>query len=77
MATSILRVTVKKCSHIPGVNELRPFSNGMNMRDLCQFYHPPIDRPKFLGSSQSADAKADFILVGKKEEKEVLLWPLF
>ena len=44
---SILSIRMQKCSHITrAVNVLRPFSNGMNMRDVCLQHHPPLDKVK-------------------------------
>ena len=66
---SILSICMQKCSHITGaVNVLRPFSNSMNMRDVCLQHHPPLDKVK-----QSA-TKTDFTIHGRKDEKEVRIF---
>ena len=60
---------MQKCSHITGaVNVLRPFSNVMNMRDVCLQHHSPLDKVK-----QSA-TKADFTIHSRKDEKEVRIF---
>ena len=68
---SILRVCIKKCSHIAGGNELRPFTNRMSVRDICTLYHPKLDKPKFMSSQITGTAKPNYLVMGKKEEKEV------
>ena len=61
---SILSIRMQKCSHITGaVNVLGPFSNVMNMRDVCLQHHSPLDKVK-----QSA-TKADFTIHGQKRWK--------
>ena len=66
---SILSIRMQKCSHITGaVNVLRPFSNVMNMRDVCLQHHSPLDKVK-----QSA-TEADFTIHGRKDEKEVRIF---
>lgn len=63
---AILSVRMQKCSHIEGaINVLRPFANGLSMRDVCLQHHPPLDKTK-----QSA-TKTDFVIHGRKDEKEV------
>ena len=66
---SILSIRMQKCSHITGaVNVLKPFSNVMNMRDVCLQHHSPLDKVK-----QSA-TKADFTIHSRKDEKEVRIF---
>ena len=69
---SILSIRMHKCSHIEGaVNVLRPFANGMSMGDVCFQHHPPLDK------SKQSTMKADFIIQGRKDEKEVCISLLF
>ena len=65
---SILSIRTQKCSHIKGaVKVLRPSANGMSMRDICFQHHPPLDK------SKQSTTKADFIIQGRKDEKEVYI----
>lgn len=68
---SILSIRMQKCSHIEGaVNVLRPFANGLNMRDVCLEHHPPLDK------SKQSTTKPDFIIEGRKDEKQVCIFLL-